>query len=140
MVAEDAEDFFIDGNANFDLSVDDGAQARQFFLSRNDYFAEWPTEFNEIIVSCKHGFRKWPILYLPPETLVWKQDFKVTLIVLAEKLQEHGTGPSLDSAVEEYEKDMFKRGRDLIERSMGSGELLFANDAPNTLEHSCPGQ
>ncbi|CAG9984592.1 unnamed protein product [Clonostachys byssicola] len=151
-----AEDFFIDDNANVDLSVDDGAQARQFFLSSNDYFAEWATEFHETIANCEHGFRKWPLFYLPPESLVWEHDSQVTLIgdaahlstpfvgegvncsmydalVLAEKLKEHGTGPGLGRAVEEYEKDMFRRGRDLIERSMGSGELLFANDAPKTL-------
>lgn len=36
----------------------------------------------------------------------------------------------LDEAVARYEKAMFPRAIDLITRSAASGELLFAEDAP----------
>ncbi|KAF4463968.1 hypothetical protein FALBO_9198 [Fusarium albosuccineum] len=151
-----AEDFFVNGNANVDLTADEGAQARRFFLSRSDYYADWSTELKDIIANCEGAFRNWPLYYLSPESLSWKHAPQVTLIgdaahlsapfvgegvncsmydalVLVDKMIKFGTDSGLDRAVEEYEKDMFKRGRDLIERSMGSGELLFAEDAPKTL-------
>ncbi|KAF5013885.1 hypothetical protein FDECE_134 [Fusarium decemcellulare] len=158
-----AEDFFVNGNANVDLTADEGAQARRFFLSQNDYYADWATELKDIIANCEGGFRNWPLYTLPPESLSWEHAPQVTLIgdaahlstpfvgegancsiydalVLADKIIQLGTGSDLDRAVEEYEKDMFKRGKDSIERRMGSGELLFAEDAPNTLVQIIGGQ
>jgi len=48
---------------------------------------------------------------------------------LAQQIVKHGLD-DLDRAVLEYEKLMFPRGIDLISRSMKSGELFFAPDAP----------
>ncbi|KAJ3538537.1 hypothetical protein NM208_g5868 [Fusarium decemcellulare] len=158
-----AEDFFVNANANVDLAADEGAQARQFFLSRSDYYADWASELKDIIDNCEGGFRNWPLYNLPPGSLSWEHAPQVTLIgdaahlstpfvgegvncsmydslVLADKIIEFGSGSGLDRAVEEYEKDMFKRGKDLIERSMGSGELLFAEDASKTLVQIIRGQ
>lgn len=48
---------------------------------------------------------------------------------LAKKIISCGT-MRLDEAVARYEKAMFPRAIDLITRSTASGELLFAEDAP----------
>ncbi|KAM6534105.1 hypothetical protein FALCPG4_007043 [Fusarium falciforme] len=150
------ENAFAHGNANVDLVADNGALARDFFLSQPEYFAGWGDELKGIIANSEGGFRYWPLYHIDPECLSWEHAPQVTLIgdaahvstpfvgegvncamydslVLAEKILEFGTGAGLDHAVAEYEMDMFKRGRDLIERSMGSAELLFAEDAPNGL-------
>ncbi|KAL2691348.1 hypothetical protein Neosp_001732 [[Neocosmospora] mangrovei] len=150
------ENAFAPGNPNIDLAADNGALARQFFLSHPGYFADWDDELRDIIANSEGGFRYWPLYHMAPDSLSWEHAHQVTLIgdaahvstpfvgegvncamydalVLLEKILEFGTGDGLDRAVAEYGKDMFKRGRDLIERSMGSAELLFAEDAPNGL-------
>lgn len=48
---------------------------------------------------------------------------------LAKKIIEHGLD-GLDRAVSEYEAEMFPRAKDVIQRSMESGDLYFAEDAP----------
>ena len=60
-------------------------------------------------------------------------------VMLAERIVEHcGKGAkfssdeaaaSLEKALAAYEEDMFERGRDLIQRSLDMGEVLFAEDA-----------
>ncbi|KAI8685416.1 hypothetical protein NCS55_00213500 [Fusarium keratoplasticum] len=150
------ENAFAHGNPNVDLVADNGALAREFFLSQPEYFAGWSDELKGIIANSEGGFRYWSLYHMGPECLSWEHSPQVTLIgdaahvstpfvgegvncamydslVLAEKILGFGTGAGLDHAVAEYEMDMFKRGRDLIERSMGSAELLFAEDAPNGL-------
>ncbi|EEU40070.1 uncharacterized protein NECHADRAFT_90693 [Fusarium vanettenii 77-13-4] len=150
------ENAFAVGNPNVDLVADNGTLARQFFLSQPGYFADWDSELKGIIANSEGGFRYWPLYHMAPDSLNWEHAPQVTLIgdaahvstpfvgegvncamydalVLLEKILEFGTGDGLDRAVAEYEMDMFKRGRDLIERSMESAELLFAEDAPNGL-------
>ena len=150
------ENAFAPGNPNVDLAADNGALARQFFLSHPGYFEDWDDELRDIIANSEGSFRYWPLYHMAPDSLSWEHAHQVTLIgdaahvstpfvgegvncamydslVLVEKILEFGTGDGLDRAVAEYEKDMFKCGRDLIERSMGSAELLFAEDAPNGL-------
>ncbi|KAH7274902.1 hypothetical protein MRS44_006849 [Fusarium solani] len=150
------ENVFDLGNPNADLIADNGAMARDFFLSQPEYFADWDDELKSIIANSEGGFRYWPLYHMAPDSLNWEHAAQVTLIgdaahvstpfvgegvncsmydslVLVEKILEFGTGDNLDRAVAEYEKDMFKRGRDLIERSIGSAKLLFAEDAPNGL-------
>ncbi|RSL93609.1 hypothetical protein CEP52_013146 [Fusarium oligoseptatum] len=151
-----SENAFALGNPNVDLVADNGALAREFFLSRPDYFSDWDDELKGIMANSEGGFRYWPLYHMAPNSLSWEHAPQVTLIgdaahvstpfvgegvncavydslVLLDKIHEFGTGDDLDRAVAEYEKDMFKRGRDLIERSMGSAELLFAEDAPSGL-------
>ncbi|RMJ03362.1 hypothetical protein CDV36_015109 [Fusarium kuroshium] len=149
-----SENAFALGNPNVDLVADNGALAREFFLSRPDYFSDWDDELKGIMANSEGGFRYWPLYHMAPDSLSWKHAPQVTLIgahvstpfvgegvncamydslVLLDKILEFGTGDDLDRAVAEYEKDMFKRGRDLIERSMESAELLFAEDAPSGL-------
>lgn len=48
---------------------------------------------------------------------------------LAQEIIKCGPG-KLDEAIARYEKAMFPRAIDLITRSAASGELLFAEDAP----------
>lgn len=48
---------------------------------------------------------------------------------LAQQIVKHGLD-DLNRAVSEYERSMFPRAIDLIEKSTKSGELLFAPDAP----------
>lgn len=52
-------------------------------------------------------------------------------VQLAQHIIKHGLD-DLNSAVAEYEKLMFPRGIDLIERSEANGKLLFAPDAPQS--------
>lgn len=150
------ENAFAHGNPNVDLVANDGALAREFFLSQSEYFADWDDELKGIIANSEGGFRYWPLYHMDPDSLSWDHAPQVTLIgdaahlstpfvgegvncamydslILVEKIIEFGTGDDLDRAIVEYEENMFKRGRDLIERSMGSAELLFAEDAPNGL-------
>ncbi|RSL91504.1 hypothetical protein CDV31_015442 [Fusarium ambrosium] len=151
-----SENAFALDNPNVDLVADNGALAREFFLSRPDYFSDWDDELKGIMANSEGGFRYWPLYHMAPNSLSWEHAPQVTLIgdaahvstpfvgegvncamydslVLLEKILEFGTGDNVDRAIAEYEKDMFKRGRDLIERSMGSAELLFADDAPSGL-------
>ena len=50
---------------------------------------------------------------------------------LAQQIIKHGLD-DLRRAVSEYEALMLPRGVDLVKRSMESGELLFAPDAPRS--------
>jgi 2-polyprenyl-6-methoxyphenol hydroxylase-like FAD-dependent oxidoreductase len=90
---------------------------------------------------------------MPPESLNWKAQQDVTFIgdaahvttpfigegvnlamtdsvVLVRKLKEFGIS---QKAIEEYEKDMFPRARDVIEKSVASGKLYYDWDAPKTV-------
>lgn len=50
-------------------------------------------------------------------------------VQLAQQIIKYGPY-DLDRAVLEYERLMFPRAIDLIKKSQGSGELLYAPDAP----------
>ncbi|PON26490.1 hypothetical protein TGAM01_v204500 [Trichoderma gamsii] len=138
-----------------DLSKSDGDAARSFFITNADFYGTWGSELKDIIANSQGAFKAWPLYHLPSSALSWNHVPGVALIgdaahlstpfvgegvncsmfdslVLARKIVEHGVG-NLDAAVEAYEKDMFERGKDLIERSNGSASLLFAQDAPKPL-------
>lgn len=138
-----------------DLSKSDGDAARSFFITNADFYGTWGSELKDIITNSQGAFKAWPLYHLPSSALSWNHVPGVALIgdaahlstpfvgegvncsmfdslVLARKIVEHGVG-NLDAAVEAYEKDMFERGKDLIERSNGSASLLFAQDAPKPL-------
>lgn len=51
-------------------------------------------------------------------------------VMLVRKLKDRGIGRA---AVEAYEKDMFSRAKDVIERSVNSGALYFDLNAPHSL-------
>ena len=56
-------------------------------------------------------------------------------VQLAQQIVKYGLD-GLDLAVSEYEKLMFPRAIDLINRSRKSGDLLFALDAPRGFLHT----
>ncbi|KKP05312.1 hypothetical protein THAR02_02578 [Trichoderma harzianum] len=138
-----------------DLSKADGETARNYFVTNTDFFGTWGSPLKDIITNSEGAFRPWPLYHLPSEALSWASVPGVTVIgdaahvstpfvgegvncsmydsfVLASKIAEHGLG-QLDAAVAAYEKEMFERGKDLIERSNGSATLLFAQNAPKPL-------
>ncbi|KAK4077723.1 uncharacterized protein Triagg1_3417 [Trichoderma aggressivum f. europaeum] len=148
-----AEDFATNGPV--DLSKADGEVARSFFVTNTDFFGTWGSPLKDIITNSEGAFRPWPLYHLPSEALSWVSVPGVTVIgdaahvstpfvgegvncsmydsyVLASQIAEHGLG-QLDAAVAAYEKEMFERGKDLIERSNGSASLLFAQNAPKPL-------
>lgn len=150
------ESSFAPGNSSLDLSSGDGNAAKRTFLSQDAYFKDWATELRDIIQGCEGIFRPWPLYRLPPSSLNWEPASQVTLIgdaahvstpfvgegvncamydslMLTESILKHGSEDDLSGAVREYEKGMFERGKDLITRSEGSGQLLFADDAPLSL-------
>lgn len=147
------EDFFAGTNSEaVDLSAEDGAVARHCFATEQRYFGAWAQDFKDIICHCEGPFRRWPLYHMPVERLNWKHVPGVTLLgdaahvstpfvgegancalfdalQLANCIIEHGASANgLDIAVQEYEKDMFERGKRLIDKSNGSAALLFAED------------
>jgi 2-polyprenyl-6-methoxyphenol hydroxylase-like FAD-dependent oxidoreductase len=125
---------------------------KELMLSE-DFFGGHAEELKAIIQAIDTPFHAWPLYYFPPESLNWRAASDVTLIgdaahvtppflgegvniamkdsvVLSRKLKEFGIS---QKAIEEYEKDMFPRARDIIERSVESGELWYDWNAPQTL-------
>ncbi|PTB37176.1 hypothetical protein M441DRAFT_148886 [Trichoderma asperellum CBS 433.97] len=138
-----------------DLSKADGDVARSQFITNADFFGTWGSELKDVIANSQGAFKSWPLYYLPPDALSWDRVPGIALVgdaahlstpfvgegvncsmfdslVLARQIVEHGL-EKLDAAVEAYEKDMFERGKDLIERSNGSAAFLFAPNAPKPL-------
>ncbi|QIX01100.1 hypothetical protein AMS68_006617 [Peltaster fructicola] len=130
--------------------IRDPAALRELLLC--EHFAQWPQVHTDLIRYSDMDFRDWSLYYMPTESLSWTSMPGVTLIgdaahvstpfvgegancsmfdsvQLAKQISKHGLD-HLESAVEEYEKDMFPRAIDLITRSEESGAHLFAEDAP----------
>ncbi len=147
------ETFFTAGSiGSIDLSAEDGDVARRCFATHGEYFASWSQELRDIISHCEGPFRRWPLYHMPTESIGWDRVPGVALLgdaahvstpfvgegvncalfdslQLANAIVEHGTdADGLDRAVAEYEKDMFARGKRLIEKSNASAALLFAED------------
>lgn len=135
-----------------DLTAENGDVARRFFLSDPRYLADWGSEIKDIIANSEGPFRRWPLYHMKPEELNWAHAPGIALLgdaahvstpfvgegancalfdalQLADKIAQYGTtADALELAVGEYEKDMFERGRSLIERSNESAGLIFAED------------
>ncbi|EMC92684.1 hypothetical protein BAUCODRAFT_258020 [Baudoinia panamericana UAMH 10762] len=117
-----------------------------------DYLADWPQAQKDVVGHADEQFRPWPLYAMPTESLSWETVPGVALVgdaahlttpfvgegvncamydslQLAQQIVKHGVD-DLTAAVAAYEKEMFPRGIDLIQRSAKSGELLFAPDAP----------
>ena len=147
------EDFAFEGPV--DLTKGGGEAARNFFVTDAKFFGTWGSSLKDIITNCEGSFRAWPLYHMPSSALSWDNVRGITVIgdaahvstpfvgegvncamydslVLASQIVERGLD-HLDEAVKAYEKEMFVRGRDLIDRSNGSGSLLFAPDAPKGL-------
>ncbi|KAL7812759.1 hypothetical protein V8C26DRAFT_430559 [Trichoderma gracile] len=147
------EDFLFTGPV--DLTKGDGEAARKLFVTDANFFATWGSSLKDIITNSEGDFRAWPLYHMPSSALSWAAVPGVTVIgdaahvstpfvgegvncamydalVLASRIVEHGLD-QLDAAVTAYEKEMFVRGQDLIDRSNASGKLLFAPDAPKGL-------
>jgi len=119
----------------------------------DEFFGGHADDIKAMIRAIDSGFYPWPLYYMPPESLNWEAAQGVTLIgdaahvttpfigegvnlamkdsvVLVQKLKEFGIS---QKAIEEYEKDMFPRARDVIEKSVESGKLYFDWNAPKTV-------
>lgn len=126
------------------------------FLLQDEYFGSYSPEMQEIIRQSEGPFRPWLMYYMPTERLNWLPAPSTTLIgdaahvttpfvgdgvnaamrdavILATKLKEHGVGVK---AVEEYEKEMFPYAIDVITRSVASGHMFFAKNAPSEFLHA----
>ena len=122
------------------------------FLMKDEYFGKYSQEMKDIILNSEGPFRPWLMYYMPTDRLNWSPAAGVTLIgdaahvttpfvgdgvncamrdavMLSHKLKEFGITAK---AVEEYEKDMFPYAVDVITRSVASGKMFFAEDAPAT--------
>lgn len=134
------------------VDVSDTEAVKKLLLS-DDFFGGHGDSIKDIISAIDDGFYPWPLHYMPPESLNWEAKQDVTLIgdaahvttpfigegvnlamtdsiMLVRKLKEFGIS---QKAIEEYEKDMFERARDVIEKSVSSGDLYFDWDAPKTV-------
>ncbi|KAK3324931.1 hypothetical protein B0H66DRAFT_547117 [Apodospora peruviana] len=128
-------------------------EARQLLVER--FFGDWSNDLTEMILKADGKIREWPLYYLPPDELPWKQVSGVTLLGdaahlttpfvgegvncamtdamrLAEEIGKHGVD-GLDEAVKAYEEDMIPRGVDLIQRSQGAGELFYGAGSPGSV-------
>ena len=122
------------------------------FLLQDRFFGTYAPAMQDIIRHSEGPFRPWLMYYMPTDRLNWSAAPGVTLIgdaahvttpfvgdgvncamrdavILAHKIKEFGV---TDKAVVEYEKDMFPHAIDVIERSVASGHMFFAEDAPKT--------
>ncbi|KAK5999202.1 Monooxygenase asqM-like protein [Cladobotryum mycophilum] len=142
-------------NGDIDLVTDTGEAARSLLVSEDGFFADWAPELKGFVTNSEGPLRAWPLYHMPSEALCWERSPGVALVgdaahvstpfvgegvncsmydslVLVGKIAEYGLD-KLDEATVEYERDMFLRGKDLIDRSNGSAVLLFAQDAPKPL-------
>lgn len=134
------------------VDLSDTEAVKKLMLSE-DFFGGHGDLIKAIINAIDSPFYPWPLYYMPPEKLNWKAAQDVALIgdaahvttpfigegvnlammdsiVLVRKLKEFGIS---QRAIEEYDKDMFARASDIIERSVKSGELYFDWNAPRTV-------
>lgn len=146
-------DIGIQGSEDFPTAVPvdlKDIEAVKKFLLQDEYFGSYSPQMQEIIRESEGPFRPWLIYYMPTDRLNWPSVPGVTLIgdaahvttpfvgdgvnaamrdaiILAAKLKKYGVGAK---AVEEYEKEMFPYAIDVITRSVASGHMFFAKDAP----------
>lgn len=130
---------------------------RTEFLDKPKYFANWSPKLKRFITDAEGPFKPWPLYSMPHEAMGWPRVPGVTLLgdaahlttpngegvnsamydslVLAEKIVQHCgrdgevTDAGLRRAVEEYEADMFPRGKEHIKDGNGMIEMMFAEDA-----------
>ena len=136
--------------AQLDLTDEDAVRK---FLLQEEYFGGHAPFIHEIIRNSTGPFRVWPLYYLPVEHLNWPASPGVTLVgdaahvttpfvgdgvncamrnaqVLARKIKELGI---TREAVTAYEQEMFPYARDVISRSLISGDMFFEWDSPRSL-------
>ncbi|TVY68929.1 Monooxygenase asqM [Lachnellula suecica] len=130
------------------VDLSDPEAVKKLMLS-DEFFGGHAEEIKAIIEAIDSPFHPWPMYNMPPASLNWKPAKTVALIgdaahvttpfvgegvnlamkdsiVLVHKLKEFGIS---QEAIAEYEKDMFPRAREIIERSIASGKLYFSWDA-----------
>lgn len=132
--------------------LDDPQKLRQSILE--NHFVGWPKIHTDLIRHSNGHFHVWPLYSLPKETMNWKSVPGVTLVgdaahlavtngdgvnqaeydsyCLAEQIVKHGED-NLDTAVAEYEKEMFPRGVESIESGQQWIDVGFGPDAPASL-------
>ncbi|CAG9988494.1 unnamed protein product [Clonostachys byssicola] len=130
------------------------AESTRALLLSEEFFGGYAEEFKDLIRH-SDNFRGWPLYGLPVEAMGWKSVPGVTLVgdaahvtipsgegvnvamndalVLANKLEQHGTAQGRDQVVREYEEDMFLRGKETIEESWKLWELLSHPGGPKAI-------
>ena len=135
---------------NLDLT---DPEAVKKFLLQDKYFGSyhpWVMSLLSLVEPFPDGtIKRWVLNIMPPELLDWEPQKDVTLVgdsahattpyvgegvncamrdgsLLLEQLQKHGISPT---AIEEYERNMFPFGIDLVKRSLKSGATFFNQDA-----------
>ncbi|KAK2624391.1 hypothetical protein QTJ16_006341 [Diplocarpon rosae] len=145
-------DGFVEYNG-VDLSDPDAV--KRIMLSK-DFFGGHSESIKDIIRAIDSPFHAWPLHYMPPGSLNWEASPDVTLIgdaahvttpfigegvniamldsvVLMRALKSFGI---TQEAIHEYQKEMFPRARDVIERSVSSGRLFFDWNAPASVKEA----
>lgn len=129
-------------------------------------FKAWSTELTDFVKYCEGNFFSWPLYATPVSALEWQTVPGIALVgdaahvstpfvgegvnvamhdslQLAEEIVKHGL-ENLDEAVAAYEKKMFPRAIDLINRSNASKALMHAEDAPKgfkqVIQGASPGE
>ena len=143
----ESEDFPTRGDVDFN-DID----AVKKYLLQDKLFGKYSQSMQDIIRHSEGPFRPWLMYHMPTDRLNWSPSPGVTLIgdaahvttpfvgdgvncamrdavILVDKIKEFGV---TDRAVAEYEKDMFPYAIDVISRSVASGKMFFAEDAPKT--------
>lgn len=136
------------GNISDPAAIDD---IRDDFLS--NFYGNWDEKIKDFVRHADN-FRSWPLYQLPLESQGWESVPGLTLagdaahlalpngggvncamkdaMELVSKIDEFGM-ERIDTAVEEYERGLFKRGRQHIEDGMNLDRLLSHEDGPAAL-------
>jgi 2-polyprenyl-6-methoxyphenol hydroxylase-like FAD-dependent oxidoreductase len=140
-----SEEFGNDGT----VDLEDLNAVKQLMLD-DHFFGKHAQDFKDLIEALEGPFRTWPMWYINPDALNWKSVPGVTIIgdaahttppfagdgvncalrdsiILCEQLRKYGI---TQEAIEEYEKQMFPLGADLIERSVRGGKLFYHWNSP----------
>ncbi|KAM0210120.1 hypothetical protein ACHAPA_009734 [Fusarium lateritium] len=140
------------------LSIADTEDIRRKFLSSPEFFATWAPELRQYLANAEGPFHAWPLYRLPVSSLSWERVPGVTLLgdaahlstplvgegvnmamldalMLANAIVKHcvsvedGDGMRMESAVAEYEQEMFVRGKDYISRCIHRETEFFSENA-----------
>ncbi|KAF4456492.1 hypothetical protein F53441_1396 [Fusarium austroafricanum] len=136
---------------------DDTETMRQKFLSSPQFFANWAPHLKEYLANAEGPFHAWPLYRLPVSSVNWERVPGVTLLgdaahlstplvgegvnhamfdalMLAKTIVKHcNPGDNderrLETALKEYETEMFERGQDHISRCMAREMEFFSENA-----------
>ncbi|KAI0018413.1 hypothetical protein F4780DRAFT_522791 [Xylariomycetidae sp. FL0641] len=131
------------------FDITDAGATRAKFLS-DGFFGTWSQDWKDVIRHLE-SFRLWSLYYLPADKLHWETLPGLTLagdaahvsvpggegvncamtdaMELVDRITERGLD-NVDTAVEEYEKVMLERGREMIKSGARTQAAMFHEDNP----------